>query len=193
MTSLSWSTATRTGLTSYTWELTRLLTALKQAFCRSGVPDVIWSDQGPQFTSKLFQDFSAKWGFRHITTYPQSNGKAKATVSMKKLIQASWTDSHLNEGKLARALLQYRNTPSRKDGRRSFSGIQSRTYSLLTTEPSHQNGSGAQRRLTLRPLPIRNRWRSTTTGMQSLSPRSTLAPASLFRTLSPSSGTPMVQ
>ena len=97
----------------------RLITALKQSFCRSAVPDIVWSDQGPQFTSKLFQDFAREWGFCHITstpTYPQSNGKVEATVkSMKKLIEASWTGSCLNEGQLARALLQYRNTPSRRD------------------------------------------------------------------------------
>ena len=97
-----------------------LLAVLKQAFCRSGVPDVIWSDQGPQFMSKTFRDFSAEWGFRHVTstpTYPQSNGKAEATVkSMKKIIRATWSGTHLDVGKLARALLQYRNTPSRKDG-----------------------------------------------------------------------------
>ena len=71
-----------------------LLSALKQAFCRSGAPDVIWSDQGPQFTSKVFNDFSREWGFQHITstpTYPQSNGKAEATIkSMKKIFRAAW-------------------------------------------------------------------------------------------------------
>ena len=98
----------------------RLVTALKQAFCHSGAPDIVWSDQGPQFSAKMFQDFTEEWGFRHITsspTYPQSNGKIEATVkSMKKLIQSAWTDNHLDEGKMARALLQYRNTPSRRDG-----------------------------------------------------------------------------
>ena len=98
----------------------RLMAALKQAFCRSGVPDVLWSDQGPQFSSRLFRDFSSEWGFQHTTSsprYPQSNGKAEASVkSMKKLIQAAWTGRGLDEDKLARALLQYRNTPSRKDG-----------------------------------------------------------------------------
>ena len=97
-----------------------LLMALKQAFCRSWTPDVIWSDQGPQFMSKLFQDFSKEWGFRHATsspTYPQSNGKAEATVkSMKKIILTAWTGTRLDMDKLARAMLQYRNTPSRKDG-----------------------------------------------------------------------------
>ena len=97
----------------------RLITALLKAFCRSGAPDIVWSDQGPQFTSKMFQDFSKAWGFQHITSsplYPQSNGKAEATVkSMKKLIQASWTGNRIDEGKMARALLQYRNTPSCRD------------------------------------------------------------------------------
>ena len=97
-----------------------LLAALRQAFCRSGAPDVIWSDQGPQFMSKLFQDFSREWGFRHATsspTYPQSNGKAEAAVkSMKKIIRAAWTGTRLDSGRMTRGLLQYRNTPSRKDG-----------------------------------------------------------------------------
>ncbi len=49
--------------------------------------------------------------------YSQSNGKVEATVkSMKKLIQASWMGSHLDEAKLVCALLQIRNTPLCKDG-----------------------------------------------------------------------------
>ena len=49
-------------------------------------------------------------------TYPQSNGKVEAAVkSMKKFIQAAWTGSQVDEGRLARSLLQYRNTPSGKD------------------------------------------------------------------------------
>ena len=35
---------------------------------------------------------------------------------MKKLIRAVWTGRYLDDSKLVRALLQYRNTPSRKDG-----------------------------------------------------------------------------
>ena len=108
----------------------RLLTALKQTFCHSGAPDIVWSDRGPQFTSKLFHDFSMEWGFQHNTstpTYLQSNGKAEVAVkSMKKLIQTAWTGSQVDEGRLARSLLQYRNTPSRRDnlyskGRLEFS------------------------------------------------------------------------
>ena len=80
----------------------------------------MWSDGGPQFTSKCFQDFSKQWGFTHQTSslyYPQSNGKAEATVkSTKRIIATSWNTRTLNEDKLCHAVLQYSNTPSRKDG-----------------------------------------------------------------------------
>ncbi len=69
----------------------QLTSALRSSFCRTGVPGTFWSDQGPHFTSNTFQDFAKQWGFRHATsspTYPQSNGKAEATVkSIKKLIR----------------------------------------------------------------------------------------------------------
>lgn len=65
-----------------------LTQALTQSFCHTAAPDVLWSDGGPQFTSKLFNDFSKQWGFMHKTSsphYPQSNGKIEATVkSMKR-------------------------------------------------------------------------------------------------------------
>ena len=94
--------------------------AIHQSFCHTAVPDIVWSDGGPQFTSKLFADFATRWGFQHRVSsprYPQSNGKVEATVkSMKKLLHTSWTGRSLDHEKLCRALLQYRNTPSRKDG-----------------------------------------------------------------------------
>ena len=72
----------------------RLTSALRAIFCCTGVPDTVWSDQGSQFTSKVFQKLAAQWGFRCATSspeYPQSNGMAEATVkSMKKLLEAAW-------------------------------------------------------------------------------------------------------
>ena len=50
---------------------TALTTALRSSFCRTGVPDIFWSDQGPQFTSKAFKEFAASWGFRHIMSSPE--------------------------------------------------------------------------------------------------------------------------
>jgi len=64
--------------------------------------------------------FTKEWVFKHVMsspTYPQSNGKAESAVkSMKKIIEAAWTQHHLDKDRLVRALLQYRNTPSRRDG-----------------------------------------------------------------------------
>ena len=98
----------------------KLITAMNELFCRTAAPDIFWSDGGPQFTSRQFHRFSERWGFRHCTSspyYAQSNGKAEATVkSMKKIIRAAWNGRYLEEEMLCRALLQYRNTPSVKDG-----------------------------------------------------------------------------
>jgi len=35
-----------------------LIQVMRQAFCCTTIPDILWSDNGPQFTSKLFQNFS---------------------------------------------------------------------------------------------------------------------------------------
>ena len=84
----------------------KLMTSLKSLFCRMGAPDKVWTDQGTQFTSQAFQEFAKQWGFEHVTSsprYPQSNGKAEATVkSMKKIIRAAWRGRSLDENKLAR-------------------------------------------------------------------------------------------
>ena len=91
----------------------KLIIALRQSFCHTGIPEIIWSDGGPQFTSNMFQQFVHKVSTPH---YPQSNGKVEATVkSMKNIIRMSWNGRSLNQDKFCRALLQYRNTPSRKN------------------------------------------------------------------------------
>jgi len=97
-----------------------LTTVLRELFSRMAVPDLFWSDGGPQFTSKKFQGFAMQWGFRHQMSphYPQSNIKAEATVkSMKKIVCSAWNGRYLDEDKLCKALLQYHtHTPSSRDG-----------------------------------------------------------------------------
>ena len=99
---------------------TNLITVLRELFARTAVPDTFRSDGGPQFSSNQFRQFATQWKFQHQMSsphYPQSNGKAEATVkSMKKIIRAAWNGRYLDGDKLCRALLQYRNTPSVKDG-----------------------------------------------------------------------------
>ena len=72
--------------------------------------------------------------------HPQNNGKAEATVMfMKKLISAAWIGRSVNWDHLARALLQYRNTPCWKDGDlpKRCLAIQFKTPSLLIADHSY--------------------------------------------------------
>ena len=86
-----------------------VVSTFKALFSQTAVPDVLWSDGGPQFTAKNFQTFADRWGFiyrRSTPHYPQSNGKAESAVkSMKKIIRAAWNGRNLDEEKLCRALL----------------------------------------------------------------------------------------
>ncbi|XP_038138952.1 uncharacterized protein K02A2.6-like [Cyprinodon tularosa] len=77
-----------------------------------GIPDIVISDNGPQYASLEFQHFSQKWGFEHRTSspgYPQSNGKAESAVKTAKRLMlkaaAARQDPYL-------AMLDHRNTPS---------------------------------------------------------------------------------
>ena len=86
--------------------------ALKSMFARYGVPDIVISDNGPQFASEEFAKFSKQWNFEHITSsprYPQSNGKAENAVKTVKRLFKKCRESRKLE---FLALLDWRNTPS---------------------------------------------------------------------------------
>ena len=96
------------GINTYT---NLIIQKLKSHFSRFGIPLMITSDNGPQFTSETFKDFMRQWGIRHNTSspnHPQSNGLAEKTVGIAKAMimktKKSKTDLEL-------ALLEYRNTP----------------------------------------------------------------------------------
>ena len=57
-----------------------LIKVVRQSFCCTGVPDLFWSDEGPQFISKKFSEFAVKWSFTHITSTPRY---PKAMVKLK--------------------------------------------------------------------------------------------------------------
>ena len=80
---------------------------LKKIFSRHGIPEILFSDNGPQFVSHEFTAFSNDWQFEHITSsprYPQSNGEVERAVQTIKMILKKCSDEHL-------ALLNYRDTP----------------------------------------------------------------------------------
>ena len=62
---------------------------LSSHLARHGIPEVVVSDNGPQFASEDFATFATSWDFHHVTSspgYPQSNGPAKKTVQTAKNI-----------------------------------------------------------------------------------------------------------
>ena len=98
---------------------TKTTIACISAWCsRMGVPNRMTTDNGPQFKSQEFADFCKDWGIKHEPSSPYhhiANGHAEAAVkSMKSLIKKTKRDQHFIEN-LAKAVLEYRNTP-RKDG-----------------------------------------------------------------------------
>lgn len=65
---------------------------MKHHFTRFGVPSELLSDNGPQYSSAEFHEFSSVWGFAHTTSspeYPQSNGRAYCQTTDDKG-QARW-------------------------------------------------------------------------------------------------------
>ena len=122
------------------WEVDRLqntstitvIKKLKAHFARYGVPCVLISDNGPQFTSSNFQNFSRSYDFEHRTSSPynhKANGKAESAVKTAKALLRKNDD-----GDHFLALLNHRNTPSQATGTspaQRFFGRRTRT--LLPT------------------------------------------------------------
>ena len=57
-----------------------LIEFYKEQFSQHGIPDVLMTDNGPQYTSRGFTDFAWEWGFRHLSSSPhhsRSNGKSR--------------------------------------------------------------------------------------------------------------------
>ena len=89
-----------------------IIKRLKHHFSAHGVPDLVFSDNGPPFNSQDFADFAAEYEFDHKTSspeYPQSNGKAESAVKIAKGIIVK---NKKSKGDLDLALLEWRNTPT---------------------------------------------------------------------------------
>ena len=80
----------------------KVVSLLKEMFSEHGIPEVLHSDNGPQYASVQFADFCMSWGISHKTSslhFLQSNGFAEACVKSAKhaLQQAKYSgaDPHL--------------------------------------------------------------------------------------------------
>ena len=88
-----------------------VIARLKSIFEKHGIPSKLVTDNGTQYTSAAFQEFSRSYGFVHVTSsplHPQSNGLSERTVQtvidLLQKCKESGQDPHL-------AMLCLRSTP----------------------------------------------------------------------------------
>ena len=87
----------------------------KNIFSKHGIPKLVFSDNGPEYSSRVYKQFANDWDFVHNTSSPefaQSNGLVERTIqTVKKTLRKcfkSGNDPHL-------ALLTLRATPGKDD------------------------------------------------------------------------------
>ena len=89
-------------------------------FSTHGIPKQIASDNGPQFTSSHFAEFTKQNGIKHTRTspyHPASNGEAESFVrTFKEAMKARRCDSLTISHRIASFLLSYRTTPHSTTG-----------------------------------------------------------------------------
>ena len=95
-----------------------IIDSLREFFNRWGAAEEISLDGGPNLNSKELRNWLTSWSVCYRLSsayYPQSNGRAEAAVkSLKRLLQNNTgRNGSINTDDVARALLQYRNTPLR--------------------------------------------------------------------------------
>ena len=93
---------------------------LRRWFPDIGVPEVLTTDGGPQFSSHHFANFCSRWQIQHVMSsphYPRSNGLAESAVkAIKTLILKTTSNGDLDVDAFQRALLEWRNTPRTSSG-----------------------------------------------------------------------------
>ena len=75
---------------------TCVIDAMRSQFARHGSPEVLVSDNGPQFWCREFRTFTQLWDIEHVTSsprYPQSNGQAERAIgTVKNLMKKAFED-----------------------------------------------------------------------------------------------------
>jgi len=88
------------GLLLYHIEISRLdrlttsviiITHTKTIFARNGIPEMVYSDNGPQSQAAAYKQFASTYQFKHVTSkpyFPQSNGEVeRAVATIKSLLR----------------------------------------------------------------------------------------------------------
>ena len=88
-----------------------VVSKMKEIFAKHGIPDVLRNDNGPQYASAAFQEFTRNWEFQHITSsphHPASNGFAEPMV---KIVKTALTKAKYSGNDQQLALLALHSTP----------------------------------------------------------------------------------
>ncbi|KAI3354718.1 hypothetical protein L3Q82_004511 [Scortum barcoo] len=76
---------------------TYVITHMKSVFARHGIPQIVYSDNGPCYSCREFQSFAEEYDFQLVTSsplYAQSNGKAEKGVHIVKQLLKKAKDSN---------------------------------------------------------------------------------------------------
>ncbi|XP_064488330.1 uncharacterized protein K02A2.6-like [Ornithodoros turicata] len=124
----------------------KTISAFQDIFVQNGLPEVLVTDNGPPFTSQVFEDFLKQRGIHHVLTppyHPQSNGLAENFVRTFKTALRRFEEGG-DKDKLRDFLFKYRVTPHVTTGRPPCELLNNRHYrSLLDlVRPSEVTCSG---------------------------------------------------
>ena len=115
---------------------------MKSIFEEHGIPSKLVTNNGTQYTSAAFQEFSRSYGFVHVTSsplHPQSNGLSERTVqTVKDLLhkcKESGKDPHL-------AMLCLRSTPLGHDLPSPAELLNGRVYQTNRKDRRHLRATG---------------------------------------------------
>ena len=83
---------------------------LKRIFSRHGISDILFTDNGPQFDSREFPNFSTDWQFQHLNScprYPQSNGEVERAVQTMKMVLNKSSDEYFIASWLLSSIIKH--------------------------------------------------------------------------------------
>ena len=127
-----------------------IVAACKRNFARHGTPQVVVTDNGPQFDNEEWSRFAKDWSFAHVTSSPyhaQGNGKAESAVkSMKQLFKKCGKSG----ADFWQALQQHRNTPNAigaSPNQRIFSRSTRGAVPMITNKLQPQQASRVEERI----------------------------------------------
>ena len=89
----------------------KTISVLKELFAEHGTPEVLHTDNVPQFANVLFTEFATDWKFDHSTSSPRnprSNGQAEAAI---KTVKGLLTCAKCSGQDLYLAVLAYHSMP----------------------------------------------------------------------------------